>query len=85
MFSAFEVCRSYILTLKIAFSDTSDGEGTENMEKCLMKRGVTGLRPPPGGAQAAQMVISYKQQDNLYCTMLMHVQIFCALLFSSLL
>ncbi len=29
------------------------------MAKCLMNRGVTGLRPPPGGAQAAHIVTSY--------------------------
>ena len=45
-------------TLKIALRDISEGEGRENMAKCRMKRGVTGLRPPPGGAHAAQIVMS---------------------------
>lgn len=46
------------VTLKIALRETSEGEGSENMAKCLMNRGVTGLRPPPGGAQAAHIVTS---------------------------
>ena len=37
----------------------SDGVGRQNIEKCLIILGVTGLRPPPGGAQAAQMVTSF--------------------------
>lgn len=32
------------------------------MAKCLMKRGVTGLRPPPGGAQADAIVTSYRRE-----------------------
>lgn len=40
----------------------SDGGGRQSMLKCRMKRGVTGLRPPPGGAQAAQIVMSYRDQ-----------------------
>ena len=28
------------------------------MAKCRIMRGVTGLRPPPGGAHAAQIVTS---------------------------
>lgn len=28
-----------------------------------MKRGVTGLRPPPGGAQAEQIVTSWEEDD----------------------
>ena len=31
-----------------------------------MNRGVTGLRPPPGGAQPAQMVTSFKEKINVY-------------------
>ena len=34
------------------------------MEKWRMNLGVTGLRPPPGGAQAAQMVISWNGNTN---------------------
>lgn len=33
------------------------------MLKWRMKRGVTGLRPPPGGAHAAATVISYKGEE----------------------
>jgi len=36
----------------------SDGDGRENIAKCLMNRGVTGFLPPPGGAQAAAIVTS---------------------------
>lgn len=34
------------------------------MLKWRMKRGVTGLRPPPGGAQAAATVISYRNRST---------------------
>ena len=46
-------------TENIPLRDTSDGGGRQNMAKWRMKRGVTMLRPPPGGAHAAQMVTSY--------------------------
>lgn len=46
------------LTLKICLRLLSDGVGRHRMLKWRMKRGVTGLRPPPGGAQAAAMVMS---------------------------
>ena len=36
----------------------SDGCGRQNIAKCRRNLGVTGLRPPPGGAQAAQIVTS---------------------------
>ena len=48
-----------LLTLKIILRLTEDGEGRQNMLKCRMNLGVTGLRPPPGGAHAAQMVTSW--------------------------
>ena len=44
------------LTVKIAFMLTSEGGGRANMAKCLRNREVMGLRPPPGGAQAAIIV-----------------------------
>lgn len=34
------------------------------MLKWRMKRGVTGLRPPPGGAQAAAIVISFREEKE---------------------
>ena len=34
------------------------------MLKCRINLGVTGFRPPPGGAHAAQIVMSYKQQKS---------------------
>ena len=40
----------------MVFKLNSEGEGRLNIAKCLINRGVTGLRPPPGGAQAAAMV-----------------------------
>ena len=49
----------HLLTVKMALRLTSEGEGRQNMAKCLMSLGVTGLRPPPGGAQAAQIVTSW--------------------------
>jgi len=36
----------------------SDEAGIENIEKWRIKRGVTGFRPPPGGAHAAHIVTS---------------------------
>ena len=51
----------HVHTLNIALSETSAGEGRQSIAKCLMKRGVTGLRPPPGGAQPAHIVISLKK------------------------
>jgi len=50
------------LTENICLRLCSDGAGTHNMLKCRINLGVTGLRPPPGGAHAAQIVMSYKQQ-----------------------
>lgn len=44
------------LTENIPFKLMSDGVGRQNIEKCLNILGVTGLRPPPGGAHAAQIV-----------------------------
>ena len=43
-------------TIKIALRLTSDGDGRQNMAKCRSSLGVTGLRPPPGGAHAEQIV-----------------------------
>ena len=43
-------------TVKIALRLTSDGDGRQNMAKCRSSLGVTGLRPPPGGAHAEQIV-----------------------------
>ena len=51
-----------VLTVKIAVRETSEGGAREKMAKCRRKRGVTGLRPPPGGAHAAQIVTSYTQK-----------------------
>ena len=45
-------------TLKMCLRVWSEEVGIENMLKWRMNRGVTGLRPPPGGAQAAQIVTS---------------------------
>ena len=56
------VCRrvaTSLLTLEIILRLTEDGEERQNMLKCRMNLGVTGLRPPPGGAHAAQMVTSW--------------------------
>ncbi len=47
-----------LLTLKICLRLCSEGVGRHSMLKWRMNRGVTGLRPPPGGAHAAAMVIS---------------------------
>lgn len=47
-----------LLTLKICLRLCSEGMGRHNMLKWRMNRGVTGLRPPPGGAHAAAIVIS---------------------------
>lgn len=47
------------LTVNIPLRLMSEGEGRENMAKCLIILGVTGLRPPPGGAHAAQIVTSF--------------------------
>ena len=46
-------------TLKMCLRVWSEEVGIENMLKWRMNRGVTGLRPPPGGAQAAQIVTSW--------------------------
>ena len=43
-------------TIKIALRLISDGDGRQNMAKCRSSLGVTGLRPPPGGAHAEQIV-----------------------------
>ena len=48
----------HVPTVNIAARETSAGGAMEKMAKCLRKRGVTGLRPPPGGAHAAQIVTS---------------------------
>ncbi len=47
------------LTEKIPLRLRSDGLGRQNMEKCLIVLGVIGFLPPPGGAHAAQRVISW--------------------------
>ena len=46
----------FVPTVKIALRLTSDGDGRQNMAKCRSSLGVTGLRPPPGGAHAEQIV-----------------------------
>jgi len=51
-----------LLTENICFRLCSEGAGTHNMLKCLINLGVTGFLPPPGGAQAAQIVMSCKQK-----------------------
>ena len=51
-------------TLKMCFSVCSADEGILNMLKWRKKRGVTGFLPPPGGAQAAQMVISWNKDEG---------------------
>ena len=45
-------------TEKIPFKLISEGVGRQNIEKCRIILGVIGLRPPPGGAQAAHIVTS---------------------------
>lgn len=47
------------LTWKICFRLCSEGMGRHSMLKWRMKRGVTGLRPPPGGAHADTIVTSW--------------------------
>lgn len=54
-----------ILTWKICFRLCSEGIGRHSMLKCRMKRGVTGLRPPPGGAHADAMVTSCVGRNSL--------------------
>ena len=39
------------MELKICSIDLFDKSGIQTILKCLNKRGVTGLRPPEGGAQ----------------------------------
>ena len=52
------------ITLKICFRVCSADEGILNMLKWRRNLGVTGFLPPPGGAQAAQMVMSYPQETT---------------------
>ena len=59
MLTALSIDPPLTHTENIPLRDTSDGGGRQNMAKWRMKRGVTTLRPPPGGAHAAQMVTSY--------------------------
>lgn len=54
------------LTLNIPLRLTSEGEGSANMAKCLIILGVTGLRPPPGGAHAAHIVTSFMSFQNSF-------------------
>ena len=42
----------------MVFRLNSEGDGKQSIPKCRINRGVTGLRPPPGGAQAAAIVTS---------------------------
>ena len=51
-------CTSIQHTVKMAVRDISAGRTREKMAKCRRNRGVTGFRPPPGGAHAAQIVTS---------------------------
>ena len=51
----------------MALRETSEGDGRENMAKWRINRGVTGLRPPPGGAQAAHIVTSLKKTQINFC------------------
>lgn len=53
------------LTWKICFKLCSEGIGRHSMLKCRMKRGVTGLRPPPGGAHADTIVTSCRGRNPL--------------------
>lgn len=53
------------LTWKMCFRLCSEGIGRHSMLKCRMKRGVTGLRPPPGGAHADAMVTSCPGRNPL--------------------
>ena len=55
-----------MLTLKIKPKLISDGGGRQNMLKCLINRGVMGLRPPPGGAQAAVIITSLISFQNSF-------------------
>ena len=51
-----------LLTLKICLRLCSEGVGKHRIVKWRMNLGVMGLRPPPGGAQAAAMVISWRER-----------------------
>ena len=51
--------------MKMCLRVCSAEDGIQNMLKCRMNLGVTGLRPPPGGAHAAQIVMSYRQKDKM--------------------
>lgn len=48
----------YNFTLNITFKENSFGGGTSNIPKKRTNRGVRGLRPPPGGAHAADIITS---------------------------
>lgn len=55
-----------IHTLNIAFNALSFGGGMKSIAKCLMKRGVKGFRPPPGGAHAAVITTSFIPFQNIF-------------------
>lgn len=43
---------------KISCMAVVDAWGTQNTLKCRTKRGVTSLRPPPGGAAPVMSIVS---------------------------
>jgi len=45
------------IAVKIYFIEAYDSSGSQIMLKWRNKRGVTALRPPPGGAQAATNLV----------------------------
>ena len=50
--------KPFRMLVKISFSTESVADGRQSMWKCRISRGVTSLRPPPGGAAAPAIMVS---------------------------
>lgn len=58
-YSPFDPARNpFKMEVKMTSIDRYDRSGAQSMLKCLNNRGVTGFRPPPGGAQEAMNTTS---------------------------
>lgn len=58
-YNPFEPAKNpFKMDVNITSMERYDRSGAQIMLKCLKSRGVTGLRPPPGGAQEAMNTTS---------------------------
>ena len=67
------LANAVMIVSKMRQMDLSVSSAKEIVEKCLRRRGVTGLRPPPGGPMLATTCINSEKMLKFYEDMLLRL------------